>query len=256
MSLLSLNNETLQAALSFTSPAAVFLLAAGATLHCSLMCGPLVASVQSLQKSRGGTAKASFFQHQLGRSLSYTAAGFAAAAVGHAIRPNPILVIAFLVLVTVMVIAQLFQISLPISGFQRFSAKLMQPLHFAMKRLGRFQSFGVGLLTPLIPCGQLWMVLGFAALAPSQLEGAAIALAFSILSAPGVYGFRYVKDLIMSLGSSSPALIRLGLRSMIVFVLALSAFRFSTLMISQSMAHSPDSTNSQQSQKNSPLLCH
>lgn len=252
MSPLSLNNDTIQAALNFTSPAAVFLLAAGATLHCSLMCGPLVASVQSAQKSRGGTATSSFFQYQIGRTLSYTAAGFAAAAVGHTIRPNPILVVAFLAIVTVMVIAQLFQISIPLPGFQKFSAKMLQPLQFAMKRFGRFQSFGVGLLTPLIPCGQLWMVLGFSALAPSQLEGAAIAFAFSILSAPGVFGFRYVKDLIMSLGSRSPALIRIGLRSMIVFVLALSAFRFSTLMVSQSKA----STNSQQSQKSEQLLCH
>lgn len=256
MSLLSLNNETLQAALHFTSPVAVLLLAAGATLHCSLMCGPLVASVQSMQKSRGGTANSGFLQHQIGRSLSYALAGFLAAAVGHAVRPNPTLVILFLVFVTLMVIAQLFQISIPIPGFQKFSTKMMVPLHIAMKKLGRFQAFGVGLLTPLIPCGQLWMVLGFSALAPNQFEGAAIAFAFSILSAPGVYGFRYVKDLILVLGTNSPALVRLGLRSMIVFVLALSAVRFSTLLISQSVAHSQSSTNSQQSQSIAPLLCH
>lgn len=248
---LSLTSQTIDAALNFTGPAAVFLLAAGATLHCSLMCGPLVASLKNSSESKS-QLQGVHLQHQLGRSISYTAAGFVAASIGHVLRPHPVLATLFLVIVTLTVAAQLFQIAVPIPGLQNFTARVMRPVYFALRRIGRFQAFGLGLLTPLIPCGQLWMVLGFSALAASQFEGAAIALGFSILSAPGVYGFRYIKDWIMSLGAKSPALVQIGLRSIVVFILALSAFRFSTLALAQS--RSPTISETEQSSKS--LICH
>ncbi len=248
---LLLNSQTIEQALTFTGPAAVFLLAAGATLHCSLMCGPLVASLKKSSESKSQLTTV-HLEYQIGRSVSYTVAGFVAASIGHVLRPNPVLSGLFLIIVTLVVATQLFQIALPIPGLQSFTAKLMRPVHFALRRMGRFQALGSGLLTPLIPCGQLWMVLGFSALATSQLEGAAISLGFSLLSAPGVYGFHYLKDWIMSLGAKSPTLVRIGIRSLVAFILALSAFRFSTLALAQSRSTFAPETE----QSSKPLICH
>lgn len=236
--------------LNFTSPVAVLLLGAGSLLHCSLMCGPIAAATMNSAKSQS-TRKWRFLEYQLGRSIAYAAAGFAAASVGHVLRPNPVAVGVFLVVILSLVIIQLFQITLP--GISKISTariylRLIAPLQ-RLKPIGRLQSFGFGILTPLIPCGQLWMVLGFASLSATPLEGSLLALGFSIFSAPGVYGFSFLKEQLLQLSLRQPELIKMVLRSAIVFVLVLSAVKYSSLLSQSSQAEAKSS-----SPRN--LICH
>lgn len=231
---------------NYTTPAAAIVLAAGSLLHCSLMCGPIAAATMNSSKSVS-SRKWHFFQYQLGRSFSYSAAGFAAASVGHVLRPSPIAVGVFLALILVLVIVQLFQITIPKVSLAAY-AQFVRPLQ-RLKPMGKFQSLSLGLLTPLIPCGQLWMVIGFSALATTPTEGAALALGFSLFSAPGVYGFSFLKEQLLKISVRQPRLMKVCLRSAIVFVLALSAVKYSSLLsqTSQAEAKSSSPTN---------LICH
>jgi sulfite exporter TauE/SafE len=237
---------SLNEVLNYTTPVAAILLAAGSLLHCSLMCGPIAAATMNTAKSVS-SRKWHFFQYQLGRSFAYSVAGLAAASVGHVLRPSPIAVGVFLVVVLTVVIVQLFQITLPSVSLVAYS-RFVRPLQ-RLKPIGKFQSLGLGLLTPLIPCGQLWMVFGFSALATSPAEGAALAFGFSVFSAPGVYGFSFLKEQLLKLSVRQPNLIKVCLRSAIVFVLALSAVKYSSLLsqTSQAEAKSSSPTN---------LICH
>lgn len=234
--------HSLSSVLSFTSPIAAVLLAAGAMLHCSLMCGPIAAATMTSANSVPAR-NWRFLQYQFGRSLAYAVAGFAAASVGHVLRPNPVAVGTFLIVILSMVIIQLFQITIP--GFNKVSTgrlylRLITPLQ-QLRPAAKLQSFGLGVLTPLIPCGQLWMVLGFSALATTATEGALLALGFSIFSAPGVYGFSYLKNSLLRFSLRQPELIKVGLRSALVFVLALSAVKYSSLLAYTSQAEAKSS---------------
>jgi sulfite exporter TauE/SafE len=84
----------------------------------------------------------------------------------------------FLALILVLVIVQLFQVTIPKVSLAAYS-QFVRPLQ-RLKPMGKFQSLSLGLLTPLIPCGQLWMVIGFSALATTPTEGAALAFGFSL----------------------------------------------------------------------------
>lgn len=235
---------------NYTTPVAALLLAAGSLLHCSLMCGPIAAATMNSAKA-APSRKWRFLEYQLGRSIAYSAAGFAAASVGHVLRPSPVAVGLFLALVLGLVIVQLFQITLP--GIAKISTgriylRLVTPLQ-RFKPIGKLQSFGLGLLTPLIPCGQLWMVLGFSSLATSPLEGSLLAFGFSIFSAPGVYGFSFLKEQLLRLSLRQPELVKVGLRSAIVFVLVLSAVKYSSLLSNVERAEAKSSSPAN-------LICH
>lgn len=237
------------------SPAAAILLAAGSLLHCSLMCGPLAAAATMSYQSKNEGRNRGFLEYQFGRSLSYSLAGFAAASIGHVLQPNPFAVGVFLVIIIALVLIQLFQISTPrffsIQSGRIYAraASLLSRRAPQMKFSSRLQPFGLGFLTPLIPCGQLWMVLSFAALASTAIEGAAMAFAFSIFTAPGVYGFSFVKNSLLALSAKKPALVKVTLRSAIVFFLALSAVKYSSLFANVNRAEANGSSPTQQ-------ICH
>ena len=239
---------------------AALVLAAGSLLHCSLMCGPIAAATMNSAKS-APSRKWRFLEYQVGRSIAYSAAGLAAASVGHVLRPSPLAVGVFLFLVLTLVIVQLFQVTLP--GIAKISTgrmylRLVTPLQ-RLKPIGKLKSFGLGLLTPLIPCGQLWMVLGFSSLATSPLEGSLLAFGFSIFSAPGVYGFSFLKEQLLRLSLRQPELIKVGLRSAIVFVLALSAVKYSSILTNMELPNI-DQTEIDRAEAKSPgpknLICH
>ncbi len=223
-----------------TTVLAAVLLAGGSLLHCSLMCGPIATATMGRSQNKS-ERKWRFLQYQFGRSIAYAGAGFAAASVGHVIRPSPLAVAVFLAMVVTLVLVQLFQITVP-TFKSSFTTNLYGQLARPFRRMGRFQSFGLGLLTPLIPCGQLWMVLGFSALSTSGIEGAGLAFAFSVFSAPGVYGFSFLKERILALSLRQPQLVKVGLRSALVFILALSAVKYSTLIARTNQAEAKGSS--------------
>ena len=142
------------------SAAAALLAGLGTGAHCALMCGPLACAF-----------KVNPVAYHLGRLLSYTCAGALCGLLGQAGRlgfSSPLARLAPWALFVVLVLMALgVDRRLPVPGFV---------LRLALKvRLMR----SLGWLSPLIPCGPLWLMLGAAAASGAASEGAVLLLCFS-----------------------------------------------------------------------------
>ena len=123
------------------------------SLHCAVMCGPLACAL-----------KVRPAEYHFGRLCSYTFAGALAGLGGSAIvetfhhRTAPILP---WVLAAVLLVLGL--------GLEK---KLPQPRAIAALLLRIRLNRSLGWLTPLLPCGPLWLMLGAAAMAGTWQGGA------------------------------------------------------------------------------------
>ncbi|MDA7888009.1 sulfite exporter TauE/SafE family protein [Akkermansiaceae bacterium] len=155
------------------------------SVHCVAMCGPLACSVG--QANRGETrTMLSYLGYHFGRLISYSSIGAICGALGEQplrwIFGSPALVLPWL-LVALFLITAL--------GLWR---KLPRPRwidHFVAKaRLRSFKltagkgAMVMGLVTPLLPCGPLYLLFAACLLSGSALTGAEFALAFGMGTIP------------------------------------------------------------------------
>jgi sulfite exporter TauE/SafE len=156
---------------------ALFALGLAGGLHCAGMCGPL-ACLLGRPERRPFRVLALY---HLARLAAYAALGAAFAGLGAPLRP----------LLSWPLLALLA--ALPLAAYallgDRFSPAWLARLHAAGARSlaalpAGLAGLGLGLLTPLLPCGLLYAAAGSAASAPNPLTGAAWLASFGAGTLP------------------------------------------------------------------------
>lgn len=147
--------------------------------HCAAMCGPLACAF-----------RANPLSYHLGRILSYTCVGALCGLLGQAGRTwleSSVARFAPWALLLVLVLMA--------TGVERRFPAPAFTLRFAVRM--RLQG-SLGLFSPLIPCGPLWLMLGVAAASGAALDGAVLLGCFSagtvVLYVPLLTGWSLVQQ--------------------------------------------------------------
>ena len=155
------------------------------SLHCAGMCGPLACSVGSLNQGESRRQTAQICYH-LGRLLSYGTIGGLCGWLGEQplrwVFGSPAVVLPWLLVVVFLVTAFGLWKKLPRPpALDRFLARLrLRAFRLSATRGGLL----LGLATPLLPCGPLYLLFGASLLTGSALRGAEFALAFGLGTIP------------------------------------------------------------------------
>jgi sulfite exporter TauE/SafE len=170
---------------AITTPGTAFLAGLVTSLHCVGMCGPLACALMPSTRDDAEPQVVSTVYHA-SRLFSYAVLGALAGGIGRwplwflsesVLRYLPWLLVVFFVAV----------------GF-RIDQRLPKPLALARVHSWLFARLrgrsrvaaaaGVGLATPLLPCGPLYFLFSFALLSGSALRGAETLIAFGLGTVP------------------------------------------------------------------------
>jgi sulfite exporter TauE/SafE len=141
------------------TPLAAFFAGLATSLHCAAMCGPLACAVGARP-----------LRYHASRLTAYTIAGALCGGLGEsltALLRTPTLRLAPWALAIVLV-------GLAFS----FEKRLPQPRWLAALMFRARLRDHLGFVTPLLPCGPLWLMLGVAAVSASAARGALLLAAF------------------------------------------------------------------------------
>jgi sulfite exporter TauE/SafE len=162
-------------------------LAAGfaTSLHCAGMCGPVACSLMALKDSPQHQQQAAVLYHT-GRVLSYTLIGVLAGAAGRwpleKVTNTPIMVLPWLLAFVLLAMSLGLHVKLPRPAFfKRWAARTRLKLCRIPVRRG---AFALGMATPLLPCGPLYLMAGIALVSGSAVRGAEFMLAFCLGTIP------------------------------------------------------------------------
>jgi sulfite exporter TauE/SafE len=155
------------------------------SLHCVGMCGPIACGLGTLAKSEGERLTAASLYHGA-RLLSYGVIGAVCGALGQ--QPlrwffdSPAVLLPWVMAVVLFVMAFGWDKKIPRPAiFSRITARA----RFKACRLSALGgASAMGLLTPFLPCGPLYLVFGAALLAGSAARGAEFTLAFGLGTVP------------------------------------------------------------------------
>ena len=165
--------------------AAALIAGLATSLHCAGMCGPIACGLGTLAKSEGERLTAASLYHG-GRLFSYGLIGMLCGALGQQPlkwffdSPAVLLPWAMVILLLLMGLGLDKKIPRPaILNKLTFRARLSA---------GKMPAYGsaatMGLLTPLLPCGPLYLIFGAALLSGSAAKGAEFMLAFGLGTVP------------------------------------------------------------------------
>lgn len=155
------------------------------SVHCVGMCGPLACTVSSM---KGGESKRLLgaTAYHLGRLLSYGSIGALCGLLGQQplqwLFNSPAVVLPWFLVAVFLITSLGLWKKIPKPSFL---TKL-----FARARLRAFRlstthgGFLLGLATPILPCGPLYLLFGACLLAGGPLSGAEFALAFGLGTVP------------------------------------------------------------------------
>lgn len=155
------------------------------SLHCAGMCGPIACGLGTLAKSEGERLTAGSLYHGT-RLISYGVIGAACGALGQ--QPlkwffdSPAVLLPWVMVAVLLLMAFGLDKKVPRPAIlNRFTAR-------ARFKAGKLSAYGgasaMGLLTPFLPCGPLYLVFGAALLAGSAAKGAEFTLAFGLGTVP------------------------------------------------------------------------
>ncbi|MCU0778862.1 MAG: sulfite exporter TauE/SafE family protein [Akkermansiaceae bacterium] len=155
------------------------------SLHCAGMCGPIACGLGTLAKSEGERLTAATLYHGT-RLVSYGLIGAVCGALGR--QPlkwffdSPAVLLPWVLVAVLLAMALGLDKRVPRPAvFNRLTAR-------ARFKAGRLSAYGgasaMGFLTPLLPCGPLYLVFGAALLAGSAAKGAEFTLAFGLGTVP------------------------------------------------------------------------
>lgn len=148
-----------------TTPLAAFAAGLAVSLHCAAMCGPLACAVRARPASYHGS-----------RIVAYTLVGALCGAIGQSaaalLNSGPAKLAPWALAAVLLMLA---------FGLER---RMPQPRFLTRLMLHARLSHTLGWLTPLIPCGPLWLIFGVAVVSGSWLGGAAIAGSFAAGTVP------------------------------------------------------------------------
>lgn len=175
--------------MSINSAATAFVAGLVTSLHCVGMCGPLACSVVPLRGSAGQqSADAQIVSsiYHLARLAGYAAVGALAGALGRLpmawLGGGVLQYLPWLLVVFFVAVALRWDRHLPHVPF-------LGNIYLRVHGWGRVRSpaaaaAALGLATPLLPCGPLYMVVALAMLAGSALRGVEFMLAFGLGTVP------------------------------------------------------------------------
>lgn len=190
--------------------------------HCVGMCGPIGCAVLPMGNPRQGLSWALAGYH-LARVVAYAAVGALAGWIGsaalnafstQAFRVFPWVMVALLLVLAFRLDRYFPKPRLWHQGYAKVTAKL--------RRLPRpLVGAGLGLVTPVIPCGPLYLIFTLCLFSGSALVGAEIGLGFALGTIPllwaGQSGFFWLKNKLPAAGlrwaQCAVALIAAGLIS-------------------------------------------
>lgn len=135
------------------TPAAAFAAGLATSLHCAAMCGPLACAMRVKP-----------VEYHASRFISYSIAGAICGALGDGIvdlfQGDTARFVPWVLAAVLLVLA---------FGLEK---RLPQPRFFAAMLLRAKLNRSLGWLTPLLPCGPLWLMLGASAVTGSWWSGA------------------------------------------------------------------------------------
>jgi uncharacterized protein len=181
------------------SLSAAFVVGLAGSVHCLAMCGGLSGALGMRARRAAAPLRASMHaaSYQIGRLASYTLAGAIVGACGGQLQAMFDLdrialaarILAGLVLISVAT-GILFSWR-PLSGLERLGGRLWShivPVARKLPTTGLTGSVLLGMLWGWLPCGFVYSMLIFAALAGSAAQAAAMMLCFGLGTAPAVLG--------------------------------------------------------------------
>jgi hypothetical protein len=155
------------------------------SLHCAGMCGPIACGLGTLAKNEGERLTAASLYHG-SRLVSYGIIGAVCGALGQ--QPlkwffdSPAVLLPWVMVAVLLVMALDLDKKVPRPlVFQRITARVRLK---SMKLPAYGSASAMGLLTPFLPCGPLYLVFGAALLAGSAAKGAEFTLAFGLGTVP------------------------------------------------------------------------
>ena len=180
-----------------------FLMGLFGSLHCAVMCGPIMLSFP-MGKTRNLHSVFQLFLYQLGRILIYTLLGFGVGLVGSTIRifsDQRMLSIGVGVLLLLFALLQFREHYR--NQFSIWQSNFFSPLGKLMARVYNkpYWGFVAGLINGLVPCGMVYLALS-TALNTSNIQSAATFMfLFGLGTAPlmlmislgGVYLKKYIR---------------------------------------------------------------
>jgi sulfite exporter TauE/SafE len=165
--------------------AAALIAGLATSLHCAGMCGPIACGLGTLAKSEGERLAAASLYHA-SRLVSYAVVGAVCGALGR--QPLEWFFDSPAVVLPWVLVAVLVMMALGLDRKVPRPAVLSWWMTKLRLRIGRFHACGasaaMGLLTPFLPCGPLYLVFGAALLAGSAAKGAEFSLAFGLGTVP------------------------------------------------------------------------
>ncbi len=147
------------------TPFAALIAGLATSIHCTAMCGPLACAMRVRPAEYHAT-----------RLVSYMLAGALCGAIGQTIA-------SFLQGSSARIVPWVFAAVLIMLGFG-LEKKIPQPRFVANLLLRARLNRSLGWLTPLLPCGPLWLMLGAAALTGVWWSGALHMAAFALGTVP------------------------------------------------------------------------
>lgn len=158
---------------------------AATSLHCAGMCGPIACGVGTLAKSEGERLAAASLYHA-SRLASYGIIGALCGALGQ--QPlkwffsSPAVILPWGLVLVLLLMATGLDKRIPRPAIlNRLTAKA----RFKACRLSAFAgASAMGLLTPFLPCGPLYVIFAAAMLAGSAAKGAEFTVAFGLGTVP------------------------------------------------------------------------
>lgn len=155
------------------------------SLHCAGMCGPIACGLGTLAKNEGERLTAASLYHGT-RLVSYGIIGAVCGALGQ--QPlkwffdSPAVLLPWVMVAILLAMAFGLDKKVPRPLiFQRITARVRLK---SMKLPAYGSASAMGLLTPFLPCGPLYLVFGAALLAGSAAKGAEFTLAFGLGTVP------------------------------------------------------------------------
>ena len=163
--------------------AAAFIAGMVTSVHCVGMCGPLSCS-WAVRRGEGFALNTSLYHG--GRLLSYSMAGAIAGAIGVMplvwFQEGAILVLPWLLVVAFALVGIGLDRYLPKPAFLSKPLRKLQSVAMGFRPGWRAALLGLG--TPLLPCGPLYVMLGLAMANGSAIRGAEFAGAFALGTLP------------------------------------------------------------------------
>lgn len=155
------------------------------SLHCVGMCGPMACSWVGTAPNTAGFLRNTGLYHAA-RLLSYTSIGAAAGALGimplRRFQHGPGALLPWLMVGLFVIVAFGLERRIPKPKF--LSLPMARLKLWAMRQSGSIRGIALGLATPLLPCGPLYLMFGLAMVNGSAEKGAEFAGAFGLGTLP------------------------------------------------------------------------